>query len=133
METLGALRSTSFGMLDSASAGGRMYFPVSHSEYLYSQFKYVGGTPADDGGGIPLTKLKILDTIINQLVSIRNATGAGFGAETIELLGEGASEEEIAEKIALYQQEVQAMAESAQNPFHALLMPEAGLLFSIQA
>ena len=130
MGTLGALRSASFGMVASASAGGRAYFPVTPSDYLYSQFKYVGGTLSDDGG-IPLTKLKILNTIIDQLVTMRRA--AGMDTEEIEFLGEDASDEAIAQKIAFYQQEVQAMAESIQGPFYGFLMPEAGMLFSIQA
>ena len=128
--TLGALRSASFGMLASASSGGRTYFPVSPSEYLYSQFRYVGGKPSDDGG-IPITKLKILDTIINQLVLMRRATGTDSDAD-LQPLGEGASDAEIEAKIALYQREVQAMVESMQAPFYGFLMPQAGLLFSIE-
>ena len=130
MDSLVALRSASFGMLDSASSGGRAYFPVSPSQYLYSQFEYVGGTPSDDGG-VPLTKLKILNTIIGQLISMRNAVGASSSAE-LELLGEGASDEEIAAKIVQYQQEVQSMAENMQNPFFGFLMPETGLVVNIQ-
>ena len=129
METLGALRSTSFGMVASASAGGREYFPVTPSDYLYSQFKYVGGTLSDDGG-VPLAKLKILNTIIDQLVTMRRA--AGMDSEDIELLGEDASDEAVAEKIVFYQQEVQAMAESMQSPFYGFLMPETGLLVNMQ-
>ena len=129
---LGALRSASFGMLDSASSGGRTYFPVNPNVYLYSQFKYVGGTPSDDGG-IPITKLKILDTIIDQLITMRRITGVDADSDELQLLGGGATDAEIEKKIALYQQEVQALAENMQNPFYGFLVPEAGLLFNIQA
>ena len=130
---LSALRSASFSMLASASSGSREYFPVNANQYLYSHFEYVAGTPVDDGSGIQITKLKILNTIIDQLITMRNSSGAASSEESLELLGDGALEEEIAQKIISYQMEVQAMVESAQTPLYGLILPEAGLLFSIEA
>ncbi len=47
-------------------------FPVSPSVYLYAHFEHVDGTPAKDGTqGVSLTKLKILNTLIDQLSNIK--------------------------------------------------------------
>lgn len=129
--SLGALRSASFAMLPSASSGSRAYFPVNPSQYVYSQFKYVAGTPANDGSGIALSKLKILNTIIDQLVAMKKASANLIGGG-LEFPSGAVAEEEISPMIMHYQREVQATAESLRNVAYRPPMPETGLLFSIK-
>ncbi|MDR3334286.1 MAG: hypothetical protein LBT13_05295 [Treponema sp.] len=45
---------------------------MSHSNYIYSQFEHVAGTPAPEGiHGVTLSKLKTLDVLIDKLVGIK--------------------------------------------------------------
>jgi hypothetical protein len=49
-----------------------MSLPVSPSNYIYSHFKHVSGTPAPEGvRGVSITRLKILDVLIEQLSQIK--------------------------------------------------------------
>ena len=50
----------------------RMSLPVAPADYIYAQFEHVSGTPAPEGvQGVTISKLKILDTLIDQLQQIK--------------------------------------------------------------
>jgi hypothetical protein len=69
------------GYAISASRGGRMSLPVSPSAYIYSHFKHVSGIPAPEGvRGVAINRLKILDTLIEQLVRLRKQPEPSWGA-----------------------------------------------------
>jgi hypothetical protein len=72
---LGAMQTAAFpsvGYAISASRGGRTSLPVAPSAYIYSHFKHVSGVPAPEGvRGVNITKLKILDALIEQLGRIK--------------------------------------------------------------
>ncbi|UTC61712.1 hypothetical protein E4O00_04115 [Treponema sp. OMZ 788] len=54
------------------SAGGRAYVPVKPSQVLYAHFKYVSGFAQAQGqSGMSIDKLRILNSIIDQLVSMK--------------------------------------------------------------
>lgn len=54
------------------SAGGRAYLPVKPSQVLYAHFKYVSGFAQTQGqSGMSIDKLRILNSIIDQLVSMK--------------------------------------------------------------
>lgn len=54
---------------------GKFTFPVSPDAYIYSHFRHVAGTPAPDGQqGISITRLKILDTLIEQLSQLKKGS-----------------------------------------------------------
>ncbi|UTY28214.1 hypothetical protein [Treponema putidum] len=54
------------------SAGGRAYVPVKPSQVLYAHFKYVSGFAQNQGqSGMSIDKLRILNSIIDQLVSMK--------------------------------------------------------------
>ncbi|UTC94894.1 hypothetical protein E4N85_03715 [Treponema denticola] len=54
------------------SAGGRAFVPVKASQVLYSHFKYVSGFAQAQGqSGMSIDKLRILNSIIDQLVSMK--------------------------------------------------------------
>lgn len=56
------------------SAGGRAYLPVDTKQVVYSHFQYVSGVPRDkDQSGVSIGKLKILNTLIDQLVKMRES------------------------------------------------------------
>ncbi len=66
------LTALSFAVMPKISAGGRTYVPVRQSQVLYSHFKYVSGFAEADGQtGVSIDKLRILNTIIDQLVTMK--------------------------------------------------------------
>lgn len=79
------LQAISYLAMPKISAGGRAYIPVSQSQFLYSHFKYVQGfvDPARVSQGLGVDKLRILNSIIDQLVSMK--TNEAQKAKTIEL------------------------------------------------
>lgn len=49
---------------------GRISLPVSRAQSPYAQFKYVQGVPSSSpGGSVPINRLRVLNSLINGLVS----------------------------------------------------------------
>ena len=119
----------SMGYAISASAmGGRASLPVAPGMLIYSHFKHVSGTPAPEGTtGVNISKLKILDTLIEQLSRIKNQAFTGsseFGNM------EGSDEARINALIEQYQKQLKtAYSVSVYTP----AAPAAGVLFNIAA
>ena len=66
------LSTLSYVAMTSISAGGRAYLPVDTKQVVYSHFQYVSGVPrTKDQNGVSIGKLKILNTLIDQLVKMR--------------------------------------------------------------
>jgi len=94
----------------SASRNGKMSMPVRPSAYIYSQFKHVSGVPAQKGvRGVAINKLKILDSLIEQLGSARKR-----GAGTERAWGEGMTEQRLDALITQYEGQIKA-AKAAQS------------------
>jgi hypothetical protein len=107
----------------SAAVDGRMSLPVSPSQVIYSHFKHVSGTPAPEGtSGVNITKLKILDTLIEQLAKMKNQPVAEFG-----IAGEQ-DDERINALIDQYQKQIKTASAGIYTP-----APITGMLFSISA
>jgi hypothetical protein len=109
----------------SAARDGRMSLPVSPSVYIYSHFKHVSGIPAPEGTqGVNISRLKILDTLIEQLSRMKKQSFADLGTP-----GEN-DEERINVLIEQYQKQIKAaQAVTVYTPS----TPAAGALFSISA
>jgi hypothetical protein len=53
---------------------------VAPSAYIYSHFRHVSGVPAPEGvQGVAVSKLKILDTLIEQLVRLKKQPEPSYG------------------------------------------------------
>jgi len=107
------------------SAGsGRMSLPVAPGMVIYSHFRHVSGTPAPEGTqGVNISKLKILDTLIEQLSKMKKQS-VDFGAvnET--------DEKRVNALIEQYQKQIKAaQAVSIYTP----AAPATGALFNIAA
>ena len=113
-----------------SSSSGKLYVPVKPSVAVYSQFTHVKGTPAEKGEkGVPVNRLRILNTLIDQLVSMKKNAVSKSEAESM-----GAAEQDAL--IASYQKQIHAAVESASTPGTyglAGLLPEPGAVFSISA
>jgi hypothetical protein len=109
-----------------ASGSGRMSLPVAPASYIYSQFRHVGGVPAPEGTrGVAITKLKILDVMIEQLSQMKKKP---------ELNTQDLSNEQIDALISQYEGQIKA-AKAANTVMPYALAPQApsGVLFSISA
>jgi hypothetical protein len=114
----------SIGYAISASGGGRMSLPVSPASYIYSHFKHVSGVPAPEGTqGVAISKLKILDVLIEQLSQMKKRTDVS-PAEAGSV-----SEDRINALIDQYEQQIrQASAASAAMPYPAPQVATGALL-----
>lgn len=66
------LSTLSYAAMTHISAGGRAYLPVDTKQVVYSHFQYVSGVPrSKDQNGVSIGKLKILNTLIDQLMRMR--------------------------------------------------------------
>ncbi|MBB5220062.1 hypothetical protein DYE49_09200 [Treponema rectale] len=124
------LNASSYKSLFSSS-GGILNVPVNPNAVIYSQFDYVHGIAADNGQrGVPVSRVSILNTLINQLVNMKKTPA--FSKEEIG----GMNDEQKDALIKQYQQQIQteiAAAAQAQTGSYGLagIMPEAGAVISL--
>jgi hypothetical protein len=125
-----AMSSTlpSIGFAISASQSGRMSLPVAPAMYIYSHFEHVSGVPAPEGTrGVTISKLKILDTLIEQLSRLKSQGN-------VELEAEGKTEEQVDFLIEQYEQQIrQAQATSVAMPYATDSLAVTGAVFNLVA
>ena len=116
----------SVGYAISAAPNGRMSLPVSPSVYIYSHFKHVSGVPAPEGTqGVNISKLKIIDALIEQLVRMKKQPPPYSGESTDD------AQKRIDALIEQYQKQIHiAQAAGAASPY-VPIAPAAGALFNI--
>ncbi|MDR0402770.1 MAG: hypothetical protein LBH35_04175 [Treponema sp.] len=118
----------SIGYAITAARAGRMSLPVSRSSYIYSHFRHVSGVPAPEGNrGVAITKLKILDVLIEQLSQIKKQPASANS-------GMSPSDERVDALISQYEGQIKA-ARAANNVMPYIPAPSApsGALFSLSA
>jgi hypothetical protein len=95
---------------------------------MYSHFRHVSGVPAPEGvHGVSINRLKILDTLIEQLARLKQQPEPSFGAA-----GE-TSEQRINALIVQYENQIRtAQATSAAMPY-AVTAASSGAIFSLSA
>jgi hypothetical protein len=114
-----------FGLAINAARDGRMSLPVAPGLVIYSHFRHVSGTPAPEGiTGVNISKLKILDTLIEQLNRTKKQ------AEIDSNISEETDEKRINALIEQYQQQIKA-AQSVS--IYTPAAPATGMLFNIAA
>jgi hypothetical protein len=104
-----------------------MSLPVASSNYIYSHFKHVSGTPAPEGvRGVTISKLKILDVLIEQLNQIKKQPAAQQELSR--------PDDQIDALIEQYRSQIrQAQAASAAMPYTPHAAAPAGALFNLVA
>ncbi len=116
----------SIGYAIAVSQRGRTSLPVSPGLVIYSHFKHVSGTPAPEGTqGVNISKLKILNTMIEQLSKMKKQESIDFD----EIKSVAADDQKrIDALIDQYQKQIKsAQAVSIYTP----ASPASGALFSI--
>lgn len=107
----------------------RIALPVAPSQFIYSQFKHVSGIPAPEGTqGVTVTKLKILDVLIDQLAQMKKQPELNIGASG------PMTDEHIDALIGQYETEIRgARAASAAMPYKPAPPAPSGVLFNLVA
>ncbi|MDR2952312.1 MAG: hypothetical protein LBU82_03620 [Treponema sp.] len=121
----------SVGYAINAARSGKMSLPVSPSLLIYSHFKHVSGTPAPEGTrGVHISRLKILDTMIEQLSKMKRQSLAEAAGP---LVMDGSEERRINVLIEQYQKQIKSIHAASMASNYALAAPASGALFSISA
>ena len=120
--------NSAYGHFSSGNAGGKLYVPVSHSSLLYSHFDHVSGFPAKKGqNGVSISKIQILNTLIDHLSSIKAGKTPAAMKST--------SPDKINSLIENYQTQIRQAVAASENSLYGIAgaRPEAGVLFSFDA
>jgi len=125
---VGAVSNNTFpsiGYVITASQSGRMSLPVSPGLVIYSHFKHVSGTPAPEGtNGVNISKLKILNTLIDQLERMKSQPSADLGVIDEQ------DENRINALIDQYQKQIKTAQSTG---IYTPAAPITGALFNIAA
>ena len=114
-----------YGYAIAAAGNGKASMPVSPSLVIYSQFKHIAGTPAPEGTqGVTISKLKILNTMIEQLERLKGQDSVSHDQ----------IDENDEKRINALIEQYHAQIKTAQNTsIYAPAAPETGALFNIAA
>jgi hypothetical protein len=112
-----------------------MSLPVAPSAYIYAHFEHVSGIPAPEGmQGVAINRLKILDTLIEQLARLKKKPEPFRGAAG------GTGEERLDALIKQYENQIRAaraasvQAAGAALPYSpAAASTPSGAVFSLSA
>ncbi len=113
-----SLQALSYQNMPKISIGGRAYIPVSPSQVVYSHFKYVSGfAKSGEQSGVSVDKLRILNSIIDQLVSMKTneAQKAEFSKSSAEKLNGKLNEEQLDNLLKYYHNEVKNSIQQTEN------------------
>ena len=109
-----------------SQTGDRMSLPVSPSSLIYAQFKHVSGVPATDGvQGVNISKLAIIDTLVEQISRMKNQPKSIFEGQDQE------NEERINARIEQMQNQIRNIPTASANNPYAPTAPLLGAVFSI--
>src|SRR5574344_46021 len=110
---------------------GALYLPVNPSAVIYAQFDHVRGIAAGNGeNGVPINRIKILNTLIDQLVRMKSKP-----AVSKEAVG-SLTNKQMDSLIIMYQKQIKnTVAQAAKPRTYGLagLLPEPGAVFNIKA
>jgi len=109
-----------------AGASGKVAVPVTPSQLLYSNFKNVAGTPSAGASAYSLDKLKILDTLIERLRTVKNQP-------RIERESKGLTDERIDALIQQYGDQLHSALVSSPTPYTKPAGVVPGMLVSLAA
>ncbi|GHV22735.1 hypothetical protein FACS189494_09970 [Spirochaetia bacterium] len=111
-----------------SGSSGKASVPVSAGSVIYSHFKHVSGVPAPEGvQGANVSRLKILDTLIERLSQLKKSANISFQPENER-------NDRLDALIAQYQTELkQAGAKAAAMPYAVNPQIASGTFFNLTA
>jgi len=119
----------SYNVMASGGFSGKLYVPVKPSSVVFAQFDHISGIAAKNGqSGVSISKIKILNTLIENLSKIKANSKNNYIVKDSHL-----SDEQVDVLIEKYQKEIKTVVSLAQsNPFILSgVKPEAGALFAL--
>lgn len=124
-----SLNAYSYGGIVSGS-GGKLYVSVNPGAVIYSQFEHISGVAsAGTQNGVSVNKIRILNSLINQLITMRNEP-------KVNLKDDGSlNESQVESLIKNYQEQIQTEIDKASVTGYGLagVAPEAGQILSFTA
>ena len=114
-----------------ANQGGKMSLPVDPASLIYSHFEHVSGIPAPQGTqGVAISKLNLLDVLIEQLNQIKK----GSVSSDMMAQSEHMNPRQLDAVIENYKNQIrQAKAASAAMPYLRSPSAQSGAVFSLVA
>ncbi|MBQ6780789.1 MAG: hypothetical protein IJP62_06110 [Treponema sp.] len=106
--------------------GGKLYVPVKPSSVVYAQFDHISGFPAKSNqNGVSVSKIQILNSLINQLVTMKNTPKVQPDVNM--------SNDQMDAMIKNYQEQIQTSMQMSQATGYGLagVAPQSGALFSV--
>ncbi len=113
-----------------ASSGqGKLYVPVSQQNVIYAHFDHVTGVAAKPNQqGVSISKIQILNSLLNQLISMKNQPKVNVSPENMD-------DSQLDALIQSTQTKIQTQVQVAQATGYGLAgaAPQAGAVFSLDA
>ena len=115
----------SIGYAMNVSSRGKVSLPVEPAALVYSHFKHVSGVPAAEGSqGVAISKLNILDILIEQVKQIKNT---GNQAISIQI-----PENRLDTMIETYKTQIRQATEAHSiMPYVPAPLAETGAVFNL--
>lgn len=123
IQGINAIRATITPNISHILRNGKTSIPVRPLNSVYAHFKHFIAVPSNDTGAqVPITKIRIIDNLIERLVRLR---GKGSGNLTVYKI----DEENIDPLIESLEQDLRNSL-LAQKPSFTGLFPETGMLIN---
>ncbi|MBR0099365.1 MAG: hypothetical protein IJP90_06580 [Treponema sp.] len=113
----------------SSSGHGKLYVPVAQQNVIYAHFDHVTGVAAKPNQqGVSISKIQILNSLLNQLISMKNQPKVNVAPENMD-------DSQLDALIQSTQSKIQTNIQVAQAIGYGLAgaAPEAGAVFSLDA
>ena len=126
ISSLNAYRYTNVFSVSSSGSGGKLFVPMQPAMAMRAQFNHVSGVPSQTAQGVSVSKVKILDTLIDQLITLKNRPEEVREQQSLDAGN-------IDTLIAQYQDKLSlALSQAKNNPFILpSALPQGGALFSL--
>jgi len=105
----------------------KLYVPVKPQNLIYSHFDHVAGVAAKPNqGGVSISKIQILNSLLNQLITMK-------GKPKLDVKTEQIDDKQLDALIQNTQTQIQTNVQVAQATGYGLAgaQPQAGALFSL--
>ncbi|MBO6219629.1 MULTISPECIES: hypothetical protein [unclassified Treponema] len=124
-----SLNANNFNYSGIVSNGGhgKLYVPVAQSNLIYAHFDHVTGVAAKPNQkGVSISKIQILNSLLNQLISMKNQPKPNIAPENMD-------DSQLDALIQSTQSKIQTNIQVAQATGYGLAgaAPEAGAVFSL--
>ena len=126
-----SLNASNFNYSGVVSTGGqgKLYVPVAQQNVIYAHFDHVTGVAAKPNQqGVSISKIQILNSLLNQLISMKNQPKVNVAPENMD-------DSQLDALIQSTQSKIQTNIQVAQATGYGLAgaAPEAGAVFSLDA